>query len=210
MKKLFAIALMLATPTVANAKPVSFLEAALFFLTAIEPVPEDVVSDSRIALSKYPIVAYLVEDNPSCQVRLRTTIQPYTVWQMDFCKLVRYEWRGNAWAFIGKPGAFCRGALAKDEDYMDTIWKLDDPNNVVVKSPINMSSPLSCDLGTAPDFEKDKTGPYSLAVAFQGTLDMSKFIELNKVYGLRSQSRLLESMKYIDTLLTPPERRKPY
>jgi hypothetical protein len=195
-----ALAWML-VPTMASAKPVSFLEAALYFLTAVEPEPEDVISERRIALRKYPIVAYLVDDNP-CAVRLRTTIKSYTIWQMDFCKLTGYEWRTAApltLTVIGKPDAFCKGEW-KDEDYMGAM------EDIAVPMYLNRPSG-PCGIGVVYNPE---TNRQDAVLAFLGTMDMSTYIKLDKVYGQRSQERLLQSMKYIQTLLTSPERRKPY
>ena len=70
----------------ARADNPSFLEAALFFLTGVEPGPTDTVTDQEIILQRYPIVAYVVDGKP-CAVRIRNTTDNQ-IWHMDFCKLV--------------------------------------------------------------------------------------------------------------------------
>jgi hypothetical protein len=94
-------ALMLTAPTVAHAD-VSFLEAGLFFLTGVEPDPTDQVSETRIVLAKYSMVAYRPDSNP-CAIRMRMTVWPYTVYQMDFCQIVQYQWMPNP-SFAANPG----------------------------------------------------------------------------------------------------------
>src|SRR5262249_12513825 len=70
---------------------ISFLEAALFFLTDVEATHEDTATDREIILRQYPIVAYLVDGNP-CLVRIRSGSRPNSIWQMDFCKITRWQW----------------------------------------------------------------------------------------------------------------------
>jgi hypothetical protein len=76
---LAAIAIL--SPT--QATEVSFLEAGLFFLTDLQPGPNDVVTPSEIRLADHPLVAYTVDDN-----RIRNTQTGY-IYQMDFCKFIR-------------------------------------------------------------------------------------------------------------------------
>jgi hypothetical protein len=79
-----ALASAMISPVKAQTTKTSFLEAALFFLTGVEPTDEDSVTDREIILRREPLVAHLVDENP-CAVRLRNT-RNNTVWQMDFCK----------------------------------------------------------------------------------------------------------------------------
>jgi hypothetical protein len=63
---------------------------------------------------------------------------------------------------------------------------------------------LSCGLGRLGGTDKP------IEIVFYGTMDMSQFTTLAKHTGIRSQARMMESLKYIQTLMTPPEQRKPY
>lgn len=88
----------------------AFLEAAVFFITGVDTTKVDMVTNREIVLGRYPIVAYLVDSNP-CAVRIRTTTKPYTVWQMDFCKITHYQ-RVNyvpiyQLVWVGQKSAFC-------------------------------------------------------------------------------------------------------
>jgi hypothetical protein len=80
----------ISTATISPVKAnVSFLEAALFFLTGVEATNQDIVTDREIILRRYPLVAYLVDGNP-CAVRIRNT-NNNRLYQMDFCKIT--GWR---------------------------------------------------------------------------------------------------------------------
>jgi hypothetical protein len=187
---LAALALLLSAAMILPAKAdVSFLEAALYFLTAIEPTQGDTVNGSKIILARYPIVAYLVDDKP-CAVRIRTTTQPYTIWQMDFCKITYYQWSSGTWIFVGEPNAFCKGRWNRNEDYSGAIERIASP----------MFGRAMCGVGDGA------TGQ----LAFIGITDISDFIELGYKSHSRSQPRLMQSFKYIEMLLTPAEQRKPY
>jgi hypothetical protein len=164
----------------ANAKSVSFIEAALYFLTAVEPSAFDEADDYHIVLSNYPIRIYLLESD-RCVVRLRTTTKPITFWQMKFCELTGYQWtnngmstHGGSWQFVGKDNSqlFCQSHLDRNEDYMGEL---------------KMETCFSY---------------------YDGVISMDSL--LNRRYPPRSQARMLESLKYIIKLLTPPEQRKPY
>jgi hypothetical protein len=85
------VLLLLFMAPAANANSVSFIEAALYFLTAVEPSAFDEADDYHIVLSNYPIRIYLLESD-RCVVRLRTTTKPITFWQMKFCELTGYQW----------------------------------------------------------------------------------------------------------------------
>lgn len=103
-----------------------FLEAATYFITALDVSPRkgDTVSDSEIRLGNYPIVIY--SDDAGCAVRVRTTTTPYTIWQIDFCKISRwdaYTRYGHTTAtWYGDYTAFCLyREWDKNENYTGTI-----------------------------------------------------------------------------------------
>ena len=120
--------------TTATVSPVeakiSFLEAALFFLTDVEATHEDTATDREIILRQYPLVAYLVDGNP-CLVRLRSGSRN-SIWQMDFCKITHWQWlptgepstppgfsvqAGYHW--FGKDALCVSRNWHEDENYMD-------------------------------------------------------------------------------------------
>jgi hypothetical protein len=191
------VASVMISPVKAQTTKTSFLEAALFFLTGVEPTDDDSVTDREIILRREPLVAYLVDDNP-CAVRLRNT-RNNTVWQMDFCKLTEYRWMNadpalygaaynTGYRWIGKRDAFC------------VSWKWDKRENY-----------------TDPDFAKITTdcGLYNTAwgrVAVDHHIDIGFFVDKYSMPRYRnpsrSQERMVASFKYIVTLLTG--KSKPY
>jgi hypothetical protein len=183
VRRIFIMTLMLLmlTPASASAKNVSFIEAALYFMTAVEPTAFDEVDDYHIVLSQYPMRIYLL-DSDSCIVRLRTTTKPYTFWQMKFCKITGYQWSndglntaGGSWDFVAKDSdkdLFCQARLDRNDDYMGEM-KME-----------------------------------TCFAFYSGVISMDSL--LNHRFPPRSQTRMMESMKYIAKILTPPAQRKPY
>jgi hypothetical protein len=166
----------------------SFLEAALFFITGVDATSEDSVTEREIVLRREPIVAYLVDSNP-CAFRIRTTTQPYTVWQWDFCKITHYQGGGlsrydTTVLWMGHKTAFCiyRG-WNKNENYTGPI---DEQN---CRGVFNETAPLA--------------NGYT---AWNSYLDIGSLIDRDKPRGGRSRDRMIASFKYIVTLL----RGKPY
>jgi hypothetical protein len=165
---------------------VSFLEAALFFLTGVEPTDEDSVTDREIILRREPLVAYLVDD--PCIVRLRNTNND-SIWQMDFCKITEWRWASGlqaGYVWIGKSNAFC------------VSWKWNKPENY-----------------TDPDFWKIMSTCHSYqlgwgSVVVDHTINIGVFVDKgNRPRNRpRSQERMVASFKYIVTLLTG--KSKPY
>jgi hypothetical protein len=178
----------------------AFLEAALFFITGVDASSNEIVSNRKIKLGRYPIVAYLVDSNP-CAIRLRTTTLPYTVWQMDFCKITNYEqshdmgpgirhyrilWRGYKTAFCTYRG------WDKNANYTGPIGEPDSTCSILGED-------------YAPHL------PQNWYVAWSSDLDVLSLIEDGKARGgQRSVDRMIASFKYIVRLLTPPEQRKQY
>ena len=192
--RIFVAAALFATATISPVKAeTSFLEAALFFLTAADTRSEDSVTDREIILRRYPIVAYLVDGEP-CKVRLRNT-SDHRIFQIDFCKLTSYSfWRqpedvyGGMWVFGRgfqgwnsgpEPEAFCVSTWLPDKNYLE------------------------------PDFRK--TGnPVRCQSQYLGNMHIKDFVEGSGVGYHRPQERMVASFKYIVMSLTPPEQRKPY
>jgi hypothetical protein len=133
LAKAFVTAMLVATAAITPAKAeTSFLEAALFFLTGVEPGPEDIVTDQEILLLRYSIAAYLVDGKP-CAVRIRNRLR---IWEMDFCKIVSYHFSVHvgAWDFRDDSGgdpdkcAFVVADRVVHENYMgDLIGRQCDP-----------------------------------------------------------------------------------
>ncbi len=103
----------------------AFLEAAFFFITGVDAASDEIFNNREIALHGYPIVAYLVDDD-SCVLRLRTTAQPYVVWQMHFCRITHYKQHGGVIYWFGFNNAFCtyRG-WNENENYTGPIREPD-------------------------------------------------------------------------------------
>ena len=161
----------------------AFLEAAVFFITGVDTTKVDMVTNREIVLGRYPIVAYLVDSNP-CAVRIRTTTKPYTVWQMDFCKITHYQ-RVNyvpiyQLVWVGQKSAFCvyRG------------WSLNE----------NYIGPI--DEQTSECVRADGAS----AAIWSSTDDIRNLITIHNSGGFRDVGRMVASFKYIVTLLTG----KPY
>src|SRR5262245_48601190 len=168
---------------------VSFLEAALFFLTGVEATNQDYVTDNEIRLSRYPIVAYTVPGNP-CAVRLRYTDEQNrgnTIWQMDFCKITSWRWYPGMMAgyyWIGKPDAFC---------YSRT-WKT--PDNYM-----------------HPEFSRMATGcgsnpGYGAEVAYAWMWDIGVYVGKGPTRN-RDVDRMIASYRYLQWLWSGEEP-KPY
>lgn len=93
------------SPVTATREQREFLEAATYFITAldVDSGRGDVVSGTQIELGKYPIVICI--GNSGCAVRLRTTTRPYTIWQFDFCEKLRTGGRQLGTATIQRRGS---------------------------------------------------------------------------------------------------------
>jgi hypothetical protein len=101
----------------------AFLEAALFFITGVDTSREDMVANREIVLDRYPIVAYLMEDN-DCAVRIRHTAKPYWVLQMDFCKITHWQDMGRygvRWFGYKSATCFLFDGWDKNENYFGEI-----------------------------------------------------------------------------------------
>jgi hypothetical protein len=173
----------------------AFLEAALFFITGVDAASDEIVGNREIVLRQYPIVAYLVDSN-SCAVRIRTTTQPYIVWQMDFCKITHYEQStryGNVTVYwLGYKTAFCTyKGWNKDENYTGTIGELDS----------------KCTVYGVGSSGEDPEGPEH--IAWSSMLDVRTLFNGDAHTG-RSVDRMIAAFKNIRMLVTPPEQRKPY
>jgi hypothetical protein len=135
-------------------------------------------------------VVYLVDDKP-CAVRLRNTtsheIWPSQIWQLDFCKIIEYQWEGinGFWIWRGKPDVLCAAKWPLNENYVD-------PDFTKLRTTCNFGSGTALGLG--------------YAVAFQENWDAYMFATGKLNMNLRSQQRLMASFKYIEKLLTG----KPY
>jgi hypothetical protein len=163
----------------------------LFFITGVDAASEEIVSNREIVLRQYPIVAYLVDRN-SCAVRIRTTTQPYTVWQMDFCKITHYVKDRDVGYWEGYTTAFCTyKGWNKDENYTGTIGELDS----------------KCTVYGVGSSGEDPEGPGH--IAWSSMLDI-RTLFTGEAHDGRSVDRMLDAMKHIKMLLTPPEQRKPY
>jgi hypothetical protein len=68
----------------------SFIEAAMFFFTSLEPIEGDVITDDSITLVDLPLQIYRIPDDP-CVARLRRTRPPLSVWEMNFCKVAMWH-----------------------------------------------------------------------------------------------------------------------
>src|SRR5262249_15531296 len=129
-----------------------------------------------------------------CAVRLRNTINN-TLWQMDFCKFRRYEYN---------PPNRSQGDLYGQGTY---LWYGDQDGFCV---------PLKWDQAANymdSDFMKIVTecGTPSRTVVDNSYLDIGWFVDKgSQPRGGRSLSRMVAAFKYIEQLLTPPDRRKPY
>jgi len=187
-------AAVIATISPVEAKQPSFLEAALFFLTSVEPTAEDSVTDREIILRREPVVAYLVDGAP-CVVRLRNT-RTDAVWQMDFCKITSYRWmqgssaRYSTYLWFGEPDAFCfSDKWDRHENYTDPDFAKIATRCSAIKRPwgyevFNDHVPIS-------------------------NFGISTFVNTrNSMHPewYRSQARMVDCFEYIVTLLTgePP------
>jgi hypothetical protein len=171
-----------------------FLEAATYFITAldIDPSRGDVVSGTQIELGRYPIVVYL--NNDRCVVRLRTTTTPYTVWQFDFCKIRYWQFETPHHSYVtsfGEYDALCtfRG-WDKNKNYTGYIG----PDN------------SRCSWSGQKSSIADQYHNYEV---WNSLGDVDTLVNLKPGEHARSRrpmDRMIASFKYIVTLLTG----KPY
>jgi hypothetical protein len=177
---------------------ISFLEAALFFLTDVEVTHQDTATDREIILRQYPIVAYLVDGN-SCLVRIRNTSSNVT-WQMDFCKITGWQWlpgesymttdhhlleAGYHW--FGKDAYCISRNWHEDENYMD-------PDFAKIVSRCNLATLIS--------------GGGELA--YSDKYDIEGFVNKDgRSRGGRPSIRMIASFRYLMWLLKGDEP-KPY
>jgi hypothetical protein len=167
----------------------SFIEAVTFFLTGVDATGDEIISERQIALHKYPLVVWLVDDK-RCIVRIRNTTGPENwqpaIWQINFCKFTGYQWIDRRWVWLSEPRAWCVANSPSNENYMDPDF---------TKLGANLG-PLGCDFhiwGSQP-------------VGFFGEWDAHMFSTGNETLPYRSQERLMASFKYIRQSLTG----KPY
>jgi|SRR5262245_38284249 len=117
--RLASLALAFAISTTTAQAQTSFVEAALFFLTSIEPSQNDTVDDDEIVLADFPLAAYSVPED-QCLIRLRRTRAPFTTWQFNFCIVTGFELHTEPPApgvrvwWKGKPGVFCSRETARE------------------------------------------------------------------------------------------------
>ena len=171
----------------------AFLEAALYFLTNVDADASrgDVIDTEQIALGRYPAVIYLVNGNP-CAVRLRTTTMPYTIWQMDFCKITyvqrRNTYGGPAYYWNGYKTALCtHKGWDKNENYTGAI---DEQECMPEQNKM-------------PRYEGEKGPNIYLIYTSVNNIDT---LFGDRPSQIRSAERMMASFKYIQTLLTG----KPY
>jgi len=186
------------SPVTATREQREFLEAATYFITAldVDSGRGDVVSGTQIEPAKYPIVICI--GNSGCAVRLRTTTWPYTIWQFDFCKIThwrsttRYGHYSATW--FGGFTAFCiyRG-WDRNENYTGDI------------GPTNSR----CGLDGQKNAVDDEYNTYRV---WHSLADINDLVDVNGKgrkfgdYSRRPVDRMIASFKYILTLLTG----KPY
>jgi hypothetical protein len=161
----------------------AFLEAALFFVTNIEPRQEDTVNDREIIIYRHRIKAYLVDSNP-CAVRFSTTTGTYTVWQIDFCEISSYRRLGRyEIQWWGSKTGLCimfDGGLREMTNYYGPM--------------------VASTCGRLKFYDE-----YYVWSSFKDINDMTG-TRLEGDYSHRSVDRMITSFKYIETLL----RGKPY
>jgi hypothetical protein len=194
MRVLLVAALMVVAcmpSTAVSAPAVSFLEAATYFLTAVDPTEKDTITENEIVLHQYPLAVNLVDGHP-CAVSVRNTSNQ-KIWQFDFCKMTGYQWDNTPqiWVWLGEPNVLCYGKLLPNANYFEDLTN-------------KIATNIKCDLGV---------GSWGQPVAFQSNWDARMFTT-GKIgrdsAGERSASRLMQSFKYIVMLLTPEKQRKPY
>jgi hypothetical protein len=195
--------------TTATVSPVeakiSFLEAALFFLTDVEATHEDTATDREIILRQYPLVAYLVDGNP-CLVRLRSTSsnRPNSIWQMDFCKITRWQWVRGGWPgrdSLGQP-AFTQAGyhwFGKDAFCISRNWHEDenymDPDFAKIVG--------HCNVMTITSHQEE-------IIAYDDKIDIGTLINKGgPSIGGRPVNRMIRSYRYL-TWLLKGEEPKPY
>ena len=153
------------------------------------------MSGTQIELGKYPTVVYL--DNDGCAVRVRTTTQPYTIWQFDFCKIT--YWRSQTkFGFYSADwfGEFTGFRLFKGWNKNENYTGYIGPNN------------SRCSL----DGQKQAANEPDNYRVWLSLLDINDLVDVNGKgrkfggYSLWRVDRMIASFKYIVTLLTG----KPY
>jgi len=178
---------------------ISFLEAALFFLTDVEATHEDTATDREIILRQYPLVAYLVDGNP-CLVRLRSGSRN-SIWQMDFCKITHWQWlptgepstppgfsvqAGYHW--FGKDALCVSRNWHEDENYMD-------PDFAKIVG--------HCNVMTITSHQEE-------IIAYDDKIDIGTLINKGgPSIGGRPVNRMIRSYRYL-TWLLKGEEPKPY
>jgi hypothetical protein len=98
LARVFIAAALLGVATISPVKAqtqASFLEAALYFMTDLEPTAQDIVTEDEIVVryGSMVLVAYTVPSN-RCAVRIRKKLEPTlsgVITQFDFCKLTNYQ-----------------------------------------------------------------------------------------------------------------------
>jgi hypothetical protein len=208
LARVVVAAALLAISTIAPAKAeTSFLEAAMYFITAVEPVAGDTVTDDEIILTRYPIVAYLVSDN-RCAIRIRRRNEPYWVLQMDFCKINARN--GGLW--YGYKTALCvMGHDSNDKDFME--WNknenyfgpIDEQNSKCGYLQTGDANPSNVPLEPIWGWLDDINTLLDSDFLNPGQTVARHDRQIRRTTA-RSQQRMIASYKYIQSLLTG----KPY
>jgi hypothetical protein len=186
MRRLLVVALLLALSPAKAYENVSFLEAALFFMTNIEPQSGDEVTPDQITIHSWPIVAYTVKDNP-CAIRIRMTQPPYSILQFDFCQITHWGVESGsfnrAWYWMGHKTAFCT---------YRNVWDATAGN---YDGPINDQNAKCGQSGPTP------TGEH---LAYRSTWEIQTLFYGK--YSQRDVGRMVSAYKYIESMLAA----KPY